>query len=714
MLNTTLLVKLSVNIDNILNQAKLVANKIITGMRYFNSKIIKENQAIYLITDEAEKVYIELIYKEETMWLVNIYSHNEEDKDILIDTIARDSTFEKVIIIFDSVSNKILNDNYPLLNQLENKLRSEFCCAIMNKGDLDIFSAIQKLNVKEEFRFDSYGIPKNLNTKLQRLGLIDLISYMNEHKIGGEEFKKYSDCFSYCKNMGEFEEFEKILNIDIFKDINKNLKSKDDIKYIRNVICHNNIIDVNVFKNKLEEVKKIYDYLETSYNSNLENIFKDSVGQNKHITMLLSNDNNVLDEHQFKLKFSQVLNVCGFIFENSINHVKVEMIDGVNVGYLLSQSNENGITIKLRYKKDCINKGIYILCIIFDDNVKQDEIAEIRDNLVVKLENNDIIIMNDYVSTQYCNQLYSKINYIENIVRSYIAVFYFFKKLDLNKIGIEQAKSGNVDSTNKNNLLYNCDFIDLRNILENPPESRKVADLINQLRSNLKVRDFQTIEDQLKNISDTNADVGDILKHWEDLYKYRTIVAHNEYISKKEFDQISRILDESLEIVEKIYFNEIGNVFELENKYVSEFKEEFIDSKFQLRIYHRSKTITLKLEGNTYDFQGLGITRLQRLVKGIVENNNEILFSYILTIESISRFITNNIDKIRELLDNESYPQLVNDMIVKLGFTKYANYRVVSSKEDILEEKIGELLKSIENKIRDIEDEVCATNEDKI
>lgn len=714
MLNTTLLIKISKNINNDTQDiAKLLSNKIMTGMRYCSIKIDNEKDNIYFVCNDEDDVYIELLCKDKFLWFVNIYNHKEEDKDILIDTIMPDNTFESVIVVFDSISNKLLVDNYPILNQIENKLRSQFCFSILDSNDLEIFEIIDNLKVKDELRFDNFNIPQNLNTKLQRTELIELISYMNEHKLGGDEFKKYYDCFIASKIKREYSEFENMLRKDIFKGTISEIKNVSNIKNLRNAICHNNIVNINKFKDSITFINTIDEVITNKYILNLKKIFGEGISTNKHFALMFSDNADEFSLHNFILKFNQILNICGYIYDNSLECETFE--EGNKKYYRLKQVNDDTIEINLSYISVTGNKdsfGVYVVCISFEDILEQNIIAELRDKLLNKIESSDITILNDYISTEYCNELYEKINYIENIVRAYISIFYFFKGLDLNKIGIDNGSNTNELSGNNNNKLYTCDFIYLSNILENPPESRKIVDLINQLRVNLKDGKYDIIENRLKNISDTNVDVGDIIELWTDLYKYRTIVAHSEYISKKEFGDITEIISNTLKIVEDVFFSELYNIFEFENKYSNDYKKELLEKDIGIGMDFKTGICTLKVKENNYKFEGIGMSRFQRLLRKIFDGNNIGDHSFILTIEAFKDWIDDTNLKFSDLISNNNYTTLINDEIVNLGYTKYVNHRIITTKEDILEEKIGKLLKSIETKIRKDEDEFSVTEDE--
>ena len=222
MYNTIILIKLCDDIDD---EKKLVENKLTSAMRYYNTEMTVEKEGVYYIKVNQD-ISIELYSVERAKWLVNICGHSDRDKCLLINTLANDrATFEDVTIIFDAISNNILKEFYPLINELENAIRSEFCYKIIDKCKVDIFEVVDKLNVNDEYRFEYVDIPSNVNTKLQRYGLIDLIKYMCDHSLGGDEFSRFYDEFKKCKRKGKYEEFEEIITTKIFSEISKKIKN---------------------------------------------------------------------------------------------------------------------------------------------------------------------------------------------------------------------------------------------------------------------------------------------------------------------------------------------------------------------------------------------------------------------------------------------------------------------------------------------------------
>ncbi|NGT73625.1 hypothetical protein G6Z07_11375, partial [Clostridium perfringens] len=76
---------------------------------------------------------------------------------------------------------------------------------------------------------------------------------------------------------------------------------------------------------------------------------------------------------------------------------------------------------------------------------------------------------------------------------------------------------------------------------------------------------------------------------------------------------------------------------------------------------------------------------------------------------SITDYFNSEKNKIYALIDKNEFIPNINEAIKNLKYTKYLKTRTITSREELLEEKIGELLKSLEGKINDINDELCAT-----
>ncbi|EJT6495205.1 MAG: hypothetical protein E6Z74_01995 [Clostridium perfringens] len=686
---------------------KLIVQKLKSALDCIEENIINEDEYVFVILDNYIK--LELINKGDNIWIINLIGYKDCKKKKLIDLLNNDDIFKQVVFMFDTKSNKLVSENYKILHELEVKLRAQFCFNLMNNYGRELFDIIDKISVKEESRIENNIISNKFNTKLQRLDLSKLIDYMKENIWGGDEIEKLSLKINDIESFDEVDdEFKNLLNLDIFKDITKLIDNEKILIKTRNNICHNRIVHSDEFEKELEVLKKVNEEIDSLYYKSIqENLFvnkiKYSEEKNNEITLLIESDKEKINIRDIKLFFSRILTLSGYVFENIKTQTSV-INNKKASGYIIQQNIGHDINFKLRYIYNNKETNLYLLRITYRNKDKiLNSVANIRDEILKNI-NMKIILLNDTVSLYYSDILFSKFNYIENLLRTYIATYYVLNDIDLKGIESKSNSKNNDTLIDSNNPLFDLDFIKLGDILRDTPKGYKSKDIINEVKKSIvnKVDHIENLRKKLSNISDTNSNIMEIINKWDDLYKYRTIVAHNEYISKNEYEYVLGLVENIIDILEKIYYDTII----MENN--DDEKILFKDELKKINIIMHGKDMKIRVNSNIYEFEGIGINELNKLMNGVIEGNVKEV-SFVLTENAIKEYLNSKKEKIIDLIDKNNFDSTIKSIIKELKYTKYLKTRNITSREALLEEKIGELLVSISKKIKDTDDEFCAT-----
>lgn len=189
--------------------------------------------------------------------------------------------------------------------------------------------------------------------------------------------------------------------------------------------------------------------------------------------------------------------------------------------------------------------------------------------LAYKTEGKLSIIWDD-ISNHYSHLAYPEINRIENLLRKLITYFM------ISKFGNEwsdestpnEVKNNLRNKRDKNNYLHDTDFIQLADYLFKPYSNKSSELLFKELRKrkdleNLDINYFQEFipksnwERYFNQF--VNCEDGFLLKNWTRLYELRCLIAHNNFISSIEFDELSQIVkvlqdkfEEAIQSVDKI------------------------------------------------------------------------------------------------------------------------------------------------------------------
>ncbi|CEK33886.1 hypothetical protein UMC2_11361 [[Clostridium] sordellii] len=164
------------------------------------------------------------------------------------------------------------------------------------------------------------------------------------------------------------------------------------------------------------------------------------------------------------------------------------------------------------------------------------------------------------MSLFYCEKSYPEIHKVENLMRKLLTKFM------LVNVGVNWHKK-NIPSkiTNKQNgrdrkrdnqgYLYNIDFIDLSTFLFDEYSTSNIEELKKLLEktSDISAEDLNQFipksnwDRYFKNIVNTN----NLKTNWKELYDLRCKVAHNNILSKKEYEIICKLVEDMKKILEK-------------------------------------------------------------------------------------------------------------------------------------------------------------------
>lgn len=180
----------------------------------------------------------------------------------------------------------------------------------------------------------------------------------------------------------------------------------------------------------------------------------------------------------------------------------------------------------------------------------------VRD-ILVKVTGKQPVSLWDDVSFFYASKSYPLIHEIENLMRKLLTKF-AVTKFDTNwtdkNIPEEVKKSVKNQSPNNDaNYLYQTDFIQLINFLSGKIKTSDVEGLLENIN---KAKDiFELNLDELKSYIPINnwdkyfSKIVDFEwsffeKRWKQLYDLRCKVAHNNFLNKKDYEDICRLVDD--------------------------------------------------------------------------------------------------------------------------------------------------------------------------
>ncbi|WP_073981881.1 HEPN domain-containing protein, partial [Bacillus subtilis] len=215
----------------------------------------------------------------------------------------------------------------------------------------------------------------------------------------------------------------------------------------------------------------------------------------------------------------------------------------------------------------------------------EDLLRLIRDILYKVCKTDQLQKLWDDVSYYYSCRAYPLINELENLMRKLITKFM------LTNVGLAWAKHStpkevrdSVRGTNSNgsiDYLYNIDFIQLSDYLFRPYSSQSNVEMFNKLREAKEITDLK-LDDMKTYIPKSNweryfsdlvqCEAAYLEKKWQKLYELRNKVAHNNFVNKNDYEEISnnckevkKIIEEAIQILDQVQIPEEDKEFVAEN-----------------------------------------------------------------------------------------------------------------------------------------------------
>lgn len=206
--------------------------------------------------------------------------------------------------------------------------------------------------------------------------------------------------------------------------------------------------------------------------------------------------------------------------------------------------------------------------IICNDVKKIDDFQILLKNykeIIYKTEGNINTIWND-ISFFYCNNSYPLIYELENLLRKLITKFML---ITIGTQWVDETLPNEVKNAIKTkkkernggyaDILHEIDFINLADFLFKPYHDKDIQGLYKELKNiDMKHLDMNKLKSYIpksnweKYFSDiVDCEDGYLNKKWTRLYELRCMVAHNNFLSKSDYEEIIELSKELKEIIQK-------------------------------------------------------------------------------------------------------------------------------------------------------------------
>ncbi len=547
--------------------------------RGFHREKISE---LIIFTRDKEKVIIEHAKLENTNnYLYNIFYDEKFIKRKFLKEVFFNEYVVDSKIIFDSGSNALVGKYHENISKIENLMKYYLGARIADNQGIKVFDIVKNFKVKEYL-----GERNNkMITSLQRLELNNIFEYIKSNPLGGDEInilRGLSEEVFEESNSDRLSEVTDKIRSKIEENIFDKLKKEliefgmmDCLYEWRNIISHNSCVETNEFEKLGVKITELSKKIEKICIENQDDKrYIDTINMLPNISTLILSDKTKVS---IMLRLIEAINK---LFNDSLldelnckNKVKNNndslIFNGENVKIIIADVEPE---IDLCTFSEC---NIYKISIYFESNDKYIDINEIIYGVF-----NDIvykyIVLYDSISDSLCNILYKYINKVENMVRFYVKI----SEALLIKENSKKIKQKNIDKANMrlaldlnalninininekkidliNNDLYTVDFIDLLEKLSNPLNDIKYSEIMeketfkNQRDFNRSIADLAKMDDNIDSIKDK----------WKELYRIRTMVAHNYILSYKQYKEFENLYIETSEEIEEAIFKLLkGNI----------------------------------------------------------------------------------------------------------------------------------------------------------
>lgn len=674
---------------------------------YFKERNYEYNIEDELLVFKINKKEVVVEYKKlgqaGSKYIYNIFYHEGINKRSLLQRIRFNKNIIDSIVLYDTGSNKILNEDYCILSKFENLLKYYIGSQIIQTQGINGFEVIKNFKVKDEI----YPKYKKMITALQRRSLKDLIDDMKNKPIGGNELNVLRNLYN-----NEFFTKEQIESIEemiegkesIFSHVRRKIDNFDGISSIyewRKSIAHNSCIEESLFKaisskilNLSKEIECQIVNIENSRNkSEFGQDFKQQYERVADLGIVLTSDkklenillrvielyNEFYDENLFE-EFIRSTGITktnrSLVFKSNKFKLDISVINPT-----IPEANEENISIyKILIYIDDLKPGLNL----------SNEMFKLLDVI-----SEEYIVLNDSISSKLCCNLYGNINIVENLLRLYIKLSQYIldnKKspnidrikankaemklaLDLNALRISTDEK-KIDFVN--NDLIGKDFLTLLDIISDPLVNISFGTII-------KKKGYNCIEEFNKSIADLPAideNIESLKNKWRDLYNIRNIVAHNFILDFNSYIQYNNMFLESKKEIETAVYNLLKDTiynynlnYEINiDKTKISLKE--LEEKYRLEIVNEEKQVTYYIP----------INEVWRIIKSVfkLEINLDaiILTTKLIKTLSNANHINSNIEDIKD------------DLKAVMKYYE-CNISYKSTQYRILEDEISSLLQHI-------------------
>ena len=182
---------------------------------------------------------------------------------------------------------------------------------------------------------------------------------------------------------------------------------------------------------------------------------------------------------------------------------------------------------------------------------------------VISKAGGEVETLQDDVSSHYSRKAYPLIHDVENLMRRLIANFMLLNvgiewtsealPLEAEKALRNSKRDSGTEKSSQDylNVLQKLDFIHLGNILFDPYSKKTTAELFIKLKSAKSETDIEAMQEFIPRSnwhryfsSLVQCEDEYLNRRWKQLYDLRCKVAHNNFMSKKDLDEIHRLIGE--------------------------------------------------------------------------------------------------------------------------------------------------------------------------
>lgn len=677
---------------NNLKSVEAVCERIISSLQGNNCGILNNNKNIYKLTKNNKEIFIECYkFSESTKYFVNIMDICEDEKNSFVELISSDKLYKNSIVVFDSLSNNFISKEFSNFMSFEINIKQYFSLKLLQNYGIKAYDIIGGIQTKDNI----LNLNDNIKTGLQHIELMTLIEYMIDKPLGGVEYEEYIKLYD-CNDLNKL---KKKLNESIFDDIVKELReNKSIIKEYRNVICHNRILNCNEMVHRhCNSIHALLCKIKAINNDILQGIYKKDVSIKgwQVLNFVIKHKNS---EKEIKLILTEILLKLGIVYIDKNSTI----IGDDNIGY---KTDDEYIQINLSRISEEIDGDLCVIYITYNNIIKK--YKNISKTILNEFNQYDIIVLYDSQSAEYCNQLAKQFNTLENTFRKYITIFKYLKTEEQNFEKDKMPYGLSIGINEKIcNSIYDLDFIELLNIIRVPNGGKNLEELAKKLRTLIAQKKCDEIEFLLTNMVEYNNDLKVIVKHWSELYRVRTIVAHCGIIQSEDYNRISKIIKFTQSTIEDViqeYINDNIDSF----KYIKKAKkfDDFmvIEPNIEKSNLHCCNIIFYKDNGKSkqeYRIEGIYPFMVMKILDGILDISGS---TYILSYEYIYHIIKNNICKIQNFVCKTTFQEELYSILKELQLDSYASFRSITTEEQELEYRIGELLNNLEDKLRNMD-----------